>query len=113
MLTKRIIPCLDVDRGRVVKGVNFLQLRYAGDPVEVARRYEEDGADELVTLAERAGLRVRSLSGVRVFTDLVPSGAIDVDVDARRALERLELAASGEPAYRALATQLHLLAIRP
>src|SRR5438874_2875030 len=50
MLTKRIIPCLDVDRGRVVKGVNFLQLRDAGDPVEVARRYEEAGADELVFL---------------------------------------------------------------
>ncbi len=50
MLTKRIIPCLDVERGRVVKGVNFLQLRDAGDPVEVARRYEEEGADELVFL---------------------------------------------------------------
>src|SRR6516225_5343427 len=50
MLTKRIIPCLDVDRGRVVKGTNFLNLRDAGDPVEVARRYEEDGADELVFL---------------------------------------------------------------
>ncbi|TMQ34898.1 MAG: imidazole glycerol phosphate synthase subunit HisF [Planctomycetota bacterium] len=50
MLTKRIIPCLDVDRGRVVKGINFLQLRDAGDPVEVARRYEEEGADELVFL---------------------------------------------------------------
>jgi cyclase len=50
MLTKRIIPCLDVDRGRVVKGVNFLRLRDAGDPVEVARRYEEQGADELVFL---------------------------------------------------------------
>src|SRR5947209_10298240 len=50
MLTKRIIPCLDVERGRVVKGVNFLHLRDAGDPVEVARRYEADGADELVFL---------------------------------------------------------------
>src|SRR5216110_2771857 len=50
MLTKRIIPCLDVDRGRVVKGINFLNLRDAGDPVEVARRYEEEGADELVFL---------------------------------------------------------------
>lgn len=50
MLTKRIIPCLDVHLGRVVKGVNFLNLRDAGDPVEVARRYEEDGADELVFL---------------------------------------------------------------
>lgn len=50
MLTKRIIPCLDVNRGRVVKGVNFLNLRDAGDPVEVARRYEAEGADELVFL---------------------------------------------------------------
>src|SRR5262245_24625062 len=50
MLCKRIIPCLDVNRGRVVKGVHFLDLRDAGDPVEVARRYERDGADELVFL---------------------------------------------------------------
>jgi cyclase len=50
MLAKRVIPCLDVDRGRVVKGVNFVNLRDAGDPVEVARRYEADGADELVFL---------------------------------------------------------------
>jgi imidazole glycerol-phosphate synthase subunit HisF len=50
MLAKRVIPCLDVDRGRVVKGTNFLQLRDAGDPVEVAARYEREGADELVFL---------------------------------------------------------------
>ncbi|MCI0699620.1 MAG: imidazole glycerol phosphate synthase subunit HisF [Planctomycetia bacterium] len=50
MFTKRIIPCLDVDRGRVVKGTNFVGLRDAGDPVEVARRYDEEGADELVFL---------------------------------------------------------------
>ncbi len=50
LLTKRIIPCLDVDRGRVVKGTNFVGLRDAGDPVEVARRYDEQGADELVFL---------------------------------------------------------------
>jgi len=50
MLCKRIIPCLDVDRGRVVKGTNFVSLRDAGDPVEAARRYEEEGADELVLL---------------------------------------------------------------
>lgn len=50
MLAKRIIPCLDVHAGRVVKGVNFLNLQDAGDPVEVAARYEEDGADELVFL---------------------------------------------------------------
>ena len=50
MLTKRIIPCLDVDRGRVVKGIHFVGLRDAGDPIEVARRYESQGADELVFL---------------------------------------------------------------
>lgn len=50
MLAKRIIPCLDVNRGRVVKGTNFVNLRDAGDPVEVAERYEREGADELVFL---------------------------------------------------------------
>src|SRR5437763_12916082 len=49
-LAKRIIPCLDVHAGRVVKGVNFVQLRDAGDPVEIARRYDEAGADELAFL---------------------------------------------------------------
>ncbi len=49
-LAKRIIPCLDVDHGRVVKGVNFVDIRDAGDPVEVARRYNEQGADELTFL---------------------------------------------------------------
>ncbi|MEM1447410.1 MAG: HisA/HisF-related TIM barrel protein, partial [Planctomycetota bacterium] len=46
MLAARVIPCLDVDRGRVVKGTNFVKLRDAGDPVEVAKRYEAEGADE-------------------------------------------------------------------
>lgn len=50
MLTRRLIPCLDVNAGRVVKGINFLNLRDAGDPVEVAKRYEQQGADELVFL---------------------------------------------------------------
>src|SRR5690349_11830088 len=50
MLLKRIIPCLDVDQGRGVKGTNFHNLRDAGDPVEVARRYDLEGADELVFL---------------------------------------------------------------
>ena len=50
MLTKRIIPCLDVDRGRVVKGVNFVNLRDAGDPAEMAALYDREGADELVFL---------------------------------------------------------------
>ncbi|MFM2262685.1 MAG: hypothetical protein RI959_1361, partial [Pseudomonadota bacterium] len=50
MLAKRIIPCLDVTGGRVVKGVNFVELRDAGDPVEIAARYNEHGADELTFL---------------------------------------------------------------
>ncbi|MEC8507198.1 MAG: HisA/HisF-related TIM barrel protein, partial [Planctomycetota bacterium] len=50
MLAKRVIPCLDVNAGRVVKGTNFINLRDAGDPVEVAARYEREGADELVFL---------------------------------------------------------------
>src|SRR4030066_322274 len=49
-LAKRIIPCLDVTNGRVVKGVNFVELRDAGDPVEISRRYDEQGADELTFL---------------------------------------------------------------
>ncbi|MDH3369878.1 MAG: HisA/HisF-related TIM barrel protein, partial [Gammaproteobacteria bacterium] len=49
-LAKRIIPCLDVDNGRVVKGVRFVDIRDAGDPVEVARRYDEQGADEVTFL---------------------------------------------------------------
>ncbi|HAB08046.1 MAG TPA: imidazole glycerol phosphate synthase subunit HisF, partial [Alcanivorax sp.] len=49
-LAKRIIPCLDVDDGRVVKGVKFVDIRDAGDPVEVARRYNEAGADEITFL---------------------------------------------------------------
>ena len=50
MLAKRIIPCLDVKDGRVVKGVNFVGLRYAGDPVELAKFYSQEGADEIVFL---------------------------------------------------------------
>lgn len=66
VLTKRIIPCLDVDRGRVVKGTNFINLRDAGDPVEVARRYEEAGADELVFLDISA-----SHEGRQIMLDVV------------------------------------------
>ena len=50
-LAKRIIPCLDVDAGRVVKGVQFVDIRDAGDPVEVAKRYDREGADEITFLA--------------------------------------------------------------
>ena len=66
MLAKRIIPCLDVTDGRVVKGVNFLELRDAGDPVEIARRYDEQGADELTFLditasSDNRGLILQSI----------------------------------------------------
>src|ERR671930_2665291 len=50
MLLKRVIPCLDVDKGRVVKGTNFVDIRDAGDPVELAIRYQDEGADEIVFL---------------------------------------------------------------
>src|SRR6266702_4316837 len=72
-LAKRIIPCLDVDRGRVVKGTNFVGLRDAGDPVEVARRYEADGADELVFLDISA-----SHEGREIMLDVVRRVAEEV-----------------------------------
>jgi len=61
MVAKRIIPCLDVQRGRVVKGVNFVNLRDAGDPVQVARRYDAEGADELVFLDITASHEARNI----------------------------------------------------
>ncbi|HYT95359.1 MAG TPA: imidazole glycerol phosphate synthase cyclase subunit, partial [Gemmataceae bacterium] len=94
MLTKRIIPCLDVDRGRVVKGVNFLQLRDAGDPVEVARRYEEEGADELVFLDISASHEGRAimLEVVRrvseeIFMPFTVGGGIRTLEDATRLIQ--------------------------
>ena len=94
MLTKRIIPCLDVDRGRVVKGVNFLNLRDAGDPVEVARRYEEDGADELVFLDISASHEGRAimLDVVRrvseeIFMPFTVGGGIRTIEDATRLIQ--------------------------
>ena len=60
MLAKRIIPCLDVTGGRVVKGVNFVELRDAGDPVEIAARYNDQGADELTFLDVSASASGRS-----------------------------------------------------
>jgi cyclase len=94
MLTKRIIPCLDVDRGRVVKGVHFLQLRDAGDPVEVARRYEADGADELVFLDISASHEGREilLDVVRrvseeIFMPFTVGGGIRTLDDATRLIQ--------------------------
>lgn len=93
-LTKRIIPCLDVDRGRVVKGVNFLQLRDAGDPVEVARRYEDEGADELVFLDISASHEGREilLDVVRrvseeIFMPFMVGGGIRSLEDATRLIQ--------------------------
>jgi len=90
MLAKRIIPCLDVDSGRVVKGVNFLNLRDAGDPVEVARRYEEEGADELVFLDITASherrdiiLDVVSKTAGQVFMPLTVGGGVRTIEDFR------------------------------
>src|SRR5215470_6660508 len=73
MLAKRIIPCLDVDRGRVVKGVKFVSLRDAGDPVECAARYDAEGADELVFLDITASSDARPivLDMVRRVADTV------------------------------------------
>lgn len=94
MLTKRIIPCLDVNRGRVVKGINFLNLRDAGDPVEVARRYEEAGADELVFLDISASHEGREimLDVVRrvseeVFMPFTVGGGIRTLEDATRLIQ--------------------------
>lgn len=93
MLAKRIIPCLDVDKGRVVKGVGFLNLRDAGDPVEVARRYEKEGADELVFLDITASHEARDtlLDVVRrtaeqVFMPLTVGGGIRTVQDCRNLL---------------------------
>jgi len=93
MLAKRIIPCLDVDRGRVVKGVNFLGLRDAGDPVEIARRYNEQGADELTFLDITASSEERELIlhvveevAAQVFIPLTVGGGVRRVEDVRRLL---------------------------
>jgi cyclase len=91
-LAKRIIPCLDIAVGRVVKGINFVNLRDAGDPVEVARRYDEQGADELAFLDIRASVETRGLLyhmieavADEVFIPLTVGGGVN-SVDDIRAL---------------------------
>jgi cyclase len=93
MLAKRIIPCLDVTEGRVVKGVNFLELRDAGDPVELAERYNSQGADELVFLDITASSDARDTmadvvarTARRVFIPLTVGGGIRSVADARKIL---------------------------
>ncbi|MBL8848750.1 MAG: imidazole glycerol phosphate synthase subunit HisF [Planctomycetaceae bacterium] len=94
MLAKRIIPCLDVHAGRVVKGVNFLNLRDAGDPVEVASRYEQQGADELVFLDITASHEQRDIildvvqrTSEVIFMPLTVGGGIRTLDDIRRLLK--------------------------
>src|SRR5712671_7829051 len=93
MLAKRVIPCLDVDRGRVVKGINFVGLRDAGDPVEIARRYNEQGADELTFLDITASseerdliLRIVEEVAAQVFIPLTVGGGVRKVEDVRRLL---------------------------
>ena len=93
MLAKRIIPCLDVDKGRVVKGVNFVDLRDAGDPVEAARRYDEQGADELVFLDINASherrdilLDVVKATADEIFIPLTVGGGVRAIEDCRNLL---------------------------
>jgi cyclase len=93
MLASRVIPCLDVDRGRVVKGTNFLNLRDAGDPVAVAARYEEEGADELVFLDITASHEGRDImldvvrrTAEQVFMPLTVGGGIRTINDIRALL---------------------------
>src|SRR5579863_7389595 len=93
MLAKRVIPCLDVDRGRVVKGTRFLDLRDAGDPVEVAARYEQEGADELVFLDITASHEGRAImldvvarTAEVIFMPLCVGGGIRTLDDIRQLL---------------------------
>src|SRR5437660_358073 len=93
MLAKRIIPCLDVTAGRVVKGVNFVNLRDAGDPVELADRYNQQGADEVVFLDITASSDARDImaglvlkTARKVFIPLAVGGGIRSVADARRIL---------------------------
>lgn len=92
-LAKRIIPCLDVAAGRVVKGINFVNLRDAGDPVEVARRYDEQGADEIAFLDIRASIETRGLLyemieavADQVFIPLTVGGGVNAIDDIRALL---------------------------
>ncbi|SFP67274.1 imidazole glycerol phosphate synthase subunit hisF [Nitrosomonas cryotolerans] len=92
-LAKRIIPCLDVTNGRVVKGVNFVELRDTGDPVEIARRYDEQGADELTFLDITASSDDRDLIlhiiedvAAQIFIPLTVGGGVRQVADVRRLL---------------------------
>lgn len=92
-LAKRVIPCLDVDAGRVVKGVNFVSIRDAGDPVEIARRYDDEGADEITFLDITASSDERDTIvpvvesvASQVFIPLTVGGGVRTSADIRRLL---------------------------
>ena len=84
MFTKRIIPCLDVKDGRVVKGVNFVGLKDAGDPVEIAKAYDAAGADELIFLDITAEESARSM----IFGRFFAKGQIRFPLTLRRSIRR-------------------------
>ncbi len=129
MLMKRIIPCLDIDAGRVVKGVRFVDLRDAGDPVELAARYGEMGADEIILLdisasaeGRAAALDVLRRAAAQVFLPVTLGGGLRTVADMRAALRSgadkvsLNSAAVAEPTIltdgaRAFGSQCIVLAI--
>ena len=92
-LAKRIIPCLDVDKGRVVKGVNFLNIRDAGDPIEIAKRYDDEGADEITMLDitashETRGTTYKTVENIasQVFIPLTVGGGVRKIEDIKKLL---------------------------
>jgi cyclase len=110
MLAKRVVPCLDVDAGRVVKGVRFVDIKDAGDPVELASRYDQEGADELVFLDITAShedreiiLDVVSSTAETVFIPLTVGGGVRTVADVKRLLRAgadkvaVNTAAVGDP----------------
>ena len=118
MLTKRIIPCLDVDGGRVVKGISFIEIRDAGDPTELAAYYDAEGADELVLLDITASSDSREIMldivrqvAERLFIPFTVGGGMRSAADVRRMLEAgadkvsLNTAAVGDPSLVAEASE--------
>lgn len=116
-LAKRVIPCLDVDAGRVVKGVRFVDIRDAGDPVEVARRYDREGADEITFLditassdARETIVHVVEAVAAQVFIPLTVGGGVRTVADVRRLLKAgadkvgVNTAAVDNPAFVAAAS---------
>ena len=92
-VSKRIIPCLDVDKGRVVKGVNFLNIRDAGDPLEIAKRYDDEGADEITMLDITASHETRDTTyktvediASQVFIPLTVGGGVRNTEDIKKLL---------------------------